>query len=135
VLGAGLTPGPVPHRTRPHDLIPAAHRDKAGPVSDFTRCHKHMATDLQINCPEHGTRTAAAVCGHLVHSCKVPLGFIENSNDPNDLQGWCFACEYLFLQEEDKTERFRAFCHHTIVCSACYADLKQFHNFPDSGGG
>ena len=70
---------------------------------------------------------AAAVCGHVVGNPPFPLGFVENSDDPNDLQGWCFACEHVFLQEQDKTECFRSFCQHTIVCSSCYEEIKRFH--------
>jgi hypothetical protein len=83
---------------------------------------------LMTECDCHGRRVAAAVCGHLVHNRRQPLGFIENSSDPNDLQGWCYACEYVFLQEEDKTEAFREFCNHAVVCSACYEEIKAFHS-------
>ena len=83
---------------------------------------------LKINCEKHGNFVTAAVCGHLVKNNGVPLGFIENSSEPNDLQGWCYACEFLFSEENDKTERFRKFCDHSIVCSKCYEELKEFHS-------
>ncbi len=83
---------------------------------------------LIINCERHGKSAAAAVCGHLVTNNNLPLGFIENSSDQNDLQGWCYACEYLFLQEEDKTEKFRKFTNHALVCSKCYEEIKAFHS-------
>jgi hypothetical protein len=54
---------------------------------------------------------------------------VENSSDPDDLQGWCFACEHMFLAEGGKTTRFQAFCHHCIVCVDCYEAIKQFHQF------
>ncbi len=78
---------------------------------------------LGIKCKRHGKRSAATVCGHLVKNQGLPLGFIENSSDPDDLQGWCYACEYLFLQEEDKTEKFRTFCNFAVVCRDCYEEI------------
>lgn len=86
-----------------------------------------MADALWIECTQHGKTVAAAVCGHVVRNRTQPLGFVENSDDPDDLQGWCFACEYVYLQEEDKTPRFIGFCQHSIVCSMCYRDIKMFH--------
>ncbi len=82
---------------------------------------------LQIDCEIHGRGVAAAVCGHLINN-KVPLGFIENCSNPNDLQGWCYACEFLFLQESDKTEKFQSFCHHSMVCCKCYVQIKGDHS-------
>jgi hypothetical protein len=86
------------------------------------------AEPLLITCGCHGKSVAASVCGHLVKKKDVPLGFIENSSDQNDLQGWCYACEYVFLQEEGRTEKFRAFTNHSIVCSECYGQIKAFHS-------
>ncbi len=83
---------------------------------------------LKINCEKHGSFVAAATCGHLVENNGVPLGFIENNSEPNDLQAWCYACEFLFLQEDDKTEKFREFCNHSIVCSKCYEEIRSHHN-------
>ena len=83
---------------------------------------------LLVNCDCHGKSAVASVCGHLVKRNTVPLGFIENSYDPNDFQGWCYACEYVFLQEGDKTEKFRSFTNHSIVCSQCYEQIKTFHS-------
>ena len=55
------------------------------------------------------------------------LGFIENSSDPNDLQGWCRDCEETFLREGTMTEAFLAFNQSKIVCVNCYAELKAWH--------
>jgi len=88
-----------------------------------------MANDeLGINCDKHGKGVAATVCCHLVRNNGAPLGFIENSAEPGDLQGWCFACEYFFLQEEDKTERFKMFCNFSVVCEECYGGMKSLHD-------
>jgi len=83
----------------------------------------------EIHCSHHGYSKLATVCGHLVQNNGIALGFIENSDDPNNKQGWCYACELVYLQEEDKTERFRSFTHHAVVCSQCYDEIKAHHDF------
>jgi hypothetical protein len=40
----------------------------------------------EIDCIEHGKGISSCVCGHLVENNSVPLGFIENSSVPGDLQ-------------------------------------------------
>jgi hypothetical protein len=87
-------------------------------------------TPLTIDCEPHGTRIATVVCGHMMHT-KGPVGFVENSSDPNDLQAWCHDCELLFEQEQGLTETFRQFTEMTIVCDRCYADLKARHSRTD----
>ncbi len=86
-----------------------------------------MDDDLEIECEEHGTSAAAVVCGHLVNNNGTPLGFIENSSEPKDLQGWCYACEHIYLQEEDRTDKFNAFCSMAMVCKQCYENIKNKH--------
>jgi hypothetical protein len=81
---------------------------------------------LEINC-HHGKGVVAVVCGHLVSNNGVALGFIENSSEPDDLQGWCFACEYLYQQESEMTEVFKEFNKMVVVCTICYADIKTKH--------
>ncbi|MEQ3443964.1 hypothetical protein ABMY47_21095 [Pseudoalteromonas sp. BZP1] len=66
-----------------------------------------MSTDIEpmyIDCGKHGKRVAAVVCGHLVKPEGEPLGFIENSSVPNDLQAWCYQCEAVFEEEDGMTE-------------------------------
>jgi hypothetical protein len=70
-----------------------------------------LAEALTVKCGRHGPGTAASICGHVAVMKSLPLGFVENSDDPNDLQGWCFACEHLFLKEGEMNQRFKAFCH------------------------
>jgi hypothetical protein len=82
-----------------------------------------------IDCPNHGKGTASVVCCHLLENKKYPLGFVENSSDPGDLQGWCFACEFLYELEKDKTEKFRIFNDMKVVCEKCYGELKQKNQF------
>jgi len=97
----------------------------------FARVSIDDPNTLQIDCAVHGRSIAASVCGHVVGGGGVALGFVENSDDPADLQGWCFACEYVFEQEQDRTPRFRSFCQHSIVCVDCYRDIKAKHSFAD----
>ena len=55
------------------------------------------------------------------------MGFVENSDDPNDLQAWCEQCEAMFLSEGDKTPAFREFNGMAVVCVQCYHELKALH--------
>lgn len=87
---------------------------------------KHEA--LTINC-KHGTGIASVVCKHLIKS-EYALGFIENSRDPQDLQAWCFACEYYFLNQGEMTEAFKEFNQAVLVCNICYEELKEKHALP-----
>jgi len=83
---------------------------------------------MTIECPPHGTRVSAVVCRHLLSKTGVPAGFIENSDDPDDLQAWCGDCEAMFLREGDKTDAFMAFNDFAIVCVVCYAESKSRHS-------
>jgi hypothetical protein len=86
-----------------------------------------MATE--IDCVAHGRSVVTSVCGHLVKNEGAPLGFIENSDDPENKQGWCYACELVYAQEDDKTQRFLSFNQHSVVCSKCYDQIKAHHDF------
>lgn len=83
-----------------------------------------MSDALEIECEKHGRLVPASLCGHLVQNFGTPLGFVENSDDPLNKQGWCYACELVYNQEQDRTPRFLAFCNHTVVCSKCYDEIK-----------
>ena len=87
----------------------------------------------KIQCEQHGLSVAASVCGHLVKNLGAPLGFIENSVDPNNKQGWCYACEMVYEQEQEKSQRFLEFCQHVVVCSSCYDQIKEHHDFDGEG--
>jgi hypothetical protein len=56
---------------------------------------------LEIAC-KHGTGIASVICCHQLNSVD-PVGFIENSSELDDLQAWCYACEYFFQQQGDMT--------------------------------
>ena len=86
------------------------------------------AQGLEINCECHGKGISAVVCGHMVKNKGVPVGFIENSSEPSDLQAWCYACEYLFQQEGGMTELFREFNKMVLVCCECYTEIKSHHS-------
>jgi hypothetical protein len=81
---------------------------------------------VEIEC-KHGKGIASVICCHQLNSVD-PVGFIENSSDPDDLQAWCYACEYLFQQEGDKTERFNRFSNSRIVCEQCYEKFRSLHS-------
>ena len=87
-----------------------------------------MSEDLAIDCDRHGRSVAAAVCGHVLQRGSR-LGFVENNSDPLNQQVWCFACEFVYSEEGDRTPRFMAFCNHTEVCSRCYDEIKNRHLF------
>ena len=80
-----------------------------------------------FDCGLHGRRASAVVCRHHVLPSDRLFGFIENSDDPHDLQAWCEDCERMFLQEGGMTEAFRKFNDFAVVCSACYATIKSRH--------
>lgn len=83
---------------------------------------------LMVDCGAHGKRVAAVVCRHLLNEDSRQLGFVENSSDPNDLQAWCADCEERFLEEGDMTQDFRDFSKISLVCVACYAEIRTRHS-------
>jgi len=82
----------------------------------------------EIDCACHGKSTASIVCGHLTKNNGQALGFIENTDDPEDLQAWCYACEYLYNLEQDLTEKFKEFNSFSVVCCQCYQGIKVKHS-------
>lgn len=87
-----------------------------------------MAEPLYLKCGSHGKQVAAVVCQHMLNS-KEPVGVVENSSDPNDLQAWCLLCETMFLaQGEAKTDEFEAFCDRKMVCVECYHMYSRRHS-------
>jgi hypothetical protein len=82
---------------------------------------------MTVNCGLHGDRLAAIVCRHHVEVRNRPVGFVENSADPDDRQAWCDDCKDLFLREGDLTEKFREFNNFAVVCIDCYMQLRSRH--------
>ncbi len=87
---------------------------------------------MYVDCGEHGKRVSAVVCRHSLKREGEPVGFLENSSDPNDLQAWCYKCESVFEEEGDMTERFREFNDMAIVCVVCYQKSKAYHSIEKS---
>jgi hypothetical protein len=83
---------------------------------------------MYVDCGAHGKRISAVVCRHLLKPEGERVGFIENSNDPNDLQAWCYKCESVFEEEGGMSERFREFNNMAIVCVVCYQNSKIYHD-------
>ena len=82
---------------------------------------------MMINCDSHAERISAVVCKHMLRPQGTPSGFVENSDDPNDLQAWCYRCEEMFQQEGGMTEAFKEFNNMAIVCVVCYGEAKEHH--------
>ncbi len=86
------------------------------------------SNNYTVDCDTHGTQTGAIVCRHIIDAKDHVVGFVENSDDPNDLQAWCDACEAMFIQEDGMTEAFEAFCDAGVVCTDCYTLFKNRHS-------
>ncbi len=84
-------------------------------------------SDPMVHCDRHGARVGAVVCRHMLTAQDRVVGFVENSDDPADLQAWCEACEALFVAEGEITPAFEAFCDAALVCCDCYQALKARH--------
>lgn len=83
---------------------------------------------MLIFCERHGEQTAAVVCRHHIKVHDRAVGFIQNSDDPDDLQAWCDGCERMFDQEQDRTEEFRKYNDFAVVCVTCYDQLRSSHS-------
>lgn len=91
------------------------------------------AHPLLIACGSHGSRVSAVVCRHMFGADRPPVGFVENSDDPNDLQAWCAMCEAKFEAEGGMTDAFREFNDMALVCVVCYTEKKQLHMIHSDG--
>ena len=91
-----------------------------------------MADDqpIMVSCGVHGERVATVVCRHLAEVDDHPVGFVENSSEPHDLQAWCAACEEKFEEEGGLTEAFKDFNDFKVVCAVCYAERRARHGPP-----
>ncbi|WP_099152571.1 hypothetical protein [Flavilitoribacter nigricans] len=86
-------------------------------------------TDDPMSEPEclHDKVLTAILCAHLLSS-KVPLGFMENNADPDDLQAWCYACEYFFQKKKKMSRPFKKFSAAKVVCRQCYEQARATHS-------
>lgn len=83
---------------------------------------------LPIDCAEHGPSVDSVLCQHLADLSGPPLGFVENSSDPNDLQAWRRQCEKMFKAEGGMTKAFVKFNDFVVKCAGCYGDAKAHHS-------
>ena len=79
---------------------------------------------LTINCC-HGTLTSAVVCRHHLSKDGRAVGFVENVDDPNNLQAWCGDCDALMMQTGHWTEEAEVVAGIKIVCRRCYANIRR----------
>lgn len=82
---------------------------------------------LMVECGDHGRRVAAVICRHMLATDGPARGVIENSDDPDDLQAWCYDCEEKFIEEDGMTEAFMVFNDMAIVCVQCYVEAVARH--------
>lgn len=68
----------------------------------------------------------------MLRSKPAPAGFVENCDDPNDLQAWCYLCEEKFQEEDGMTDAFKEFNDMAIVCVVCYDEIKSRHTIQGS---
>jgi hypothetical protein len=87
---------------------------------------------LLINCEQHGEQVSAVICKHMRRTEPAPSGFIENSDDPNDLQAWCHQCEERFELQGGMTDEFKSFNDACLVCVPCYEEAKIRHTLAAS---
>jgi hypothetical protein len=83
-----------------------------------------MQQSYTLECDTHGSRLGAIICRHILQARDHVVGFIENSDDPQDLQAWCNACEAFFQQEGGLTPAFEKFSDCAVVCDLCYRSFK-----------
>ncbi|MEQ1865000.1 MAG: hypothetical protein ABL996_10140 [Micropepsaceae bacterium] len=77
-----------------------------------------------IACSEHGERTAAAVCIHIVQTLKdmEPRGFLPQIDDDGGHSAICIVCNEMPFDEWERT-KLESFA---MICLECYrkaADL------------
>ena len=83
-----------------------------------------------VNCAAHGETQAAFVCRHLVgavRSSGPAIGFNEPSPLGDEPQAWCAECDTVYLDEGEWNDVSEGFAGVTLICSGCFADLKQTH--------
>lgn len=53
---------------------------------------------------------------------------MENNADPDDLQAWCYACEYFFQKKKKMSRPFKKFSAAKVVCRQCYEQARATHS-------
>lgn len=86
-----------------------------------------------IDCQQHGPQQATYVCCHLAESIhtRQAMGFYYSSEPYGD--AWCSACEQIRIREGgssgDWNERSEEFANITLLCSACYDEIRKINGF------
>jgi hypothetical protein len=86
-----------------------------------------------VECHAHGRTEAAFVCWHLAGAKDGPiLGFHQADIDlehreRGDLNGWCDDCDHVYTSEGGWNDASEGFADVTLVCSACFFDLRARH--------
>jgi hypothetical protein len=84
-----------------------------------------MASDL-VQCQEHGARTCAFVCGHLLTamqegtSSNGPWIVEDATTDDPEPAAWCLDCERLLAEEGEWTDRMDEFADLRLICDRCF---------------
>lgn len=82
-----------------------------------------------IQCEDHTSARMALVCQHLINADNK--GFHEAidsdaiKDDDDTFQAWCDDCERLYPQEQDLSDKFKAFADMKVVCEECYFEIKK----------
>lgn len=83
-----------------------------------------------IECCRHGEQEATYVCQHLARSLETleQIGFFHSGPVEKRSDAWCSQCEAVRLREGgesgDWNERSEAFAGITLLCGACYDEVK-----------
>ncbi len=87
----------------------------------------------KVDCDEHGPQEATFVCCHLAGSLRTgkPVGFYNSGEPCGD--AWCSACEEVRIREGGETgdwnDRSEAFADITLLCRACYDEIRKLNGF------
>ena len=84
----------------------------------------------------HGEASPAYVCQHLLDGLRArdirSIGFYEAGSEPGEEDdcGWCRACEGMRLAEGGWNDKSEGFAQIKLVCSGCFADMRDLANTP-----
>jgi hypothetical protein len=83
----------------------------------------------EVICPEHGERTVAFICTHLLDSLRAGTildgPWIVQTPEPEEPEpaAWCLDCDRLLDEEGGWTDRFDTFSDLRLICDACFEPL------------
>ena len=79
-----------------------------------------------IQCREHGARTCAFVCVHLLTAMQTgtsaggPWMVEEATADDPEPVAWCLDCERILSDEGEWTDRMGEFADLKVICDRCF---------------